>query len=50
MWVIGPYEAIWITAALVFLFFGPPLAGVTLAAVRAWRKRRAERRGSSSED
>lgn len=44
MWVIGPYEAVWITAALLFLFAGPPLMGVILAWVRARRRRREEER------
>ena len=49
MWVIGPYEVIWVTAALVFLILGPPLAGITLAWVRNWRKRRAERKREERE-
>lgn len=42
MWVIGPYEVIWVTAALVFLILAPPLMGLVIAWVRARRKRKAE--------
>lgn len=42
MWVIGPYEVIWVTAALVFLILAPPLMGITVAWVRARRKKRAD--------
>ena len=42
MWVIGPYEVIWVTAALVFLVLAPPLMGLVIAWVRARRKRKAD--------
>ena len=42
MWVIGPYEVIWVTAALVFLILAPPLMGITVAWVRARRKKRVD--------
>ena len=42
MWVIGPYEVIWVTAALVFLILAPPLMGLLIAWYRARRKRKAE--------
>ena len=41
MWVIGPYETIWITVALVFLFIGPPAMGAVVAWVRVRRRKRA---------
>ena len=46
MWVIGPYEVVWVLAALVFLILAPPLMGLILAYVRGRRaKTREEAKG-----
>ena len=44
MFVLGPYEVLWIGVAVAFLLLGPPLMGITLAMVRRARAKAKERK------
>lgn len=44
MFVLGPYEVLWIGVAVAFLLLGPPLMGITLALVRRARAKAKEQR------
>tara|TARA_B100000965_G_scaffold298882_1_gene257230 strand:+ start:109 stop:282 length:174 start_codon:yes stop_codon:yes gene_type:complete len=44
VFVLGPYEVLWIGVAVAFLLLGPPLMGITLAMVRRARTKAKERK------
>ncbi|MBL4847849.1 MAG: hypothetical protein JKY65_20225 [Planctomycetes bacterium] len=50
MWVIGPYEVVWVTTALVFLILAPPLMGGILVWVRKRRQKRKEAKAEATRE